>query len=270
MGGDKARKRFYVYNCPQCGWKGRRRGKGKTTQPCPKCQGNVHESFRGIGRPPQIGAKTKVGNTVQVQSGEYTSIQSVQTKLVPALIDSVSKAVRTSKAHVSTCAIALGIPEGTHHQWVKRGKDDIQNNVMSIFAEYVRATEKARAEGEIELLGQAEDLAKGNKASWMRTYRHLESWSRDRWVKSERLELEARLVDVDTVPDRPVGIGGFLDRARLQGGVAGELQAGAVDAEFAEIPVSDGTKGDKAAESSGDQVGTDAQMDQGPASSSEA
>jgi hypothetical protein len=166
--------------------------------------------------------------------------------------------------------MAQGIPKQTFHDWRKQGAEDLQNNRSTIFAELTGRLEKARAEGEVDLLNQAEDLAKGNKASWMRTYRHLESWSRDRWVKSERLELEARLVDVDTVPDRPAGIGGFLDRARLQGGVAGELQAGAVDAEFAEIPVSDGTKGDKAAESSGDQAGTGAQMDQGPASSSEA
>lgn len=266
MGVPRHQLKLIDYVCSKCGWTGKRRGKISQAL-CRKCGHMPHPVSRPRGRPKKRRNIVPVPNVVL---GEYSGPKSVRTSLNQGLLDSVCKTVQASKVHPEVAAMAQGIPKQTFHDWRKQGAEDLQNNRSTIFAELTGRLEKARAEGEVDLLNQAEDLAKGNKASWMRTYRHLESWSRDRWVKSERLELEARLVDVDTVPDRPAGIGGFLDRARLQGGVAGELQAGAVDAEFAEIPVSDGTKGDKAAESSGDQVGTDAQMDQGPASSSEA
>lgn len=118
-----------------------------------------------------------------------------------------------------------GIPNGTWDNWIQRGRKERAEGLEgTIFTALLLAVEKSQAEAEVLLAQKGQDLGTAGKNTWMQPYRHLESFSRERWQKTERLEVSATVEHVDIPPDPPRDLAGWLERQ--------QLQRNAVDAEY--------------------------------------
>lgn len=121
-----------------------------------------------------------------------------RSSLTPELLDLICRALRAG-SFIEPACIASGIHESTFYSWRERGEADLENGVESKYAEFVEATTRARAEGEVGAVatvrragaGRApvfdkktgEMLDSGMPGDWRAAAWLLERGHRERWGK---------------------------------------------------------------------------------------
>lgn len=157
------------------------------------------------------------------------------------LIESVCSIISEGN-YPGVAASALGILSGTWSKWMARGQQEAEESKETLFVTLWKRVQKATADAEICLVGETKSLYRERQtASWMGPMTILERSRRDRWGRSEKVEISGTLsvAAVESPPQPAANLAEYLDRARLQAQASRELQAQAVDAEFTTRSLSD-------------------------------
>lgn len=77
-----------------------------------------------------------------------------ETKLNQTIIDKLVVQTLKGISVVSICALS-GISRDSYYRWMKKGKQDIKEEVDSVFAQFVQSIQTAEAEVEERMLAQA-------------------------------------------------------------------------------------------------------------------
>lgn len=156
----------------------------------------------------------------------------------PAVVKAIAQRISTFRVHPEVAAAAEGVPKTTFRDWMKKADQAIarqEDAGESIFAALAVAVLKASAEAECDLASKGISLAEVGKSTWMAPYRHMESLFRERWQKTEKLEISGQVDHrLDTPPEPAKSLSEWGKRAFEQHSVAVALQSQAVDVEYKE------------------------------------
>ena len=232
----------YCVDINNCGWRGRRMvAHGCGLAVCPKCGGHTKVNTRPRGRPRKPDASLKNLPPLEAIDFRYTLRNGVG-DLSLGVITEVCAFVRKG-AYPLVAARACGISDPQWAHWSRTGHADIKSGKESLYATLMQNVDRAGAEFEIEKGQEVQDLYQGRQtASWMGPMTFLERRHRDRWGRSEKVQMEVngivRHALLDVPPSPPRTLEAWVERSRIQMQMSERLQLQAKDAEAVELPQS--------------------------------
>lgn len=189
-----------------CCWQGTRKTASKgsvTAKPCPKCGKPVYRPEKS--RMYQIAAQKRLKAMVPEEDRVLmSSTRAITTDLDAATISKVSELIEQGN-FPSVSAQASGVPSKTFNAWMLKGQRESAKDEDTIFSRLYLQVEQSKAIGEINIVNMGLEKINKNQSTWMGAYRHLESFSRDRWLKTQEINLNAThtMKDSIDVPPEP-------------------------------------------------------------------
>ena len=189
----------------ECGWQGARRKKAKggaiTAKPCPKCGKPVYRPEKK--RMYQIAAQKRLKAMIPEEDRVLLSAtRAVTTELDAATISKVAELIEVGN-FPSTAAQAAGVPNNTFNQWMMQGRKDWANEEDTIFSRLYLQIEQSKAIAEVNIVNMGLDKIENNQSTWMGAFRHLESFGRERWLKTQEINLNATHTVKDSIDVPP-------------------------------------------------------------------
>lgn len=109
-------------------------------------------------------------------------------KLTKKLIEKASKLIQAGNYTVTVCNM-LGIDESTWYKWIKKGKDDLENEKKSMYVQFFKSIQKAEAIAEARNVGIIQSAA---SSTWQAAAWYLERKHFDRWGRKEHHEITGK------------------------------------------------------------------------------
>jgi hypothetical protein len=106
----------------------------------------------------------------------------------------------------SVAAQAAGVPEETWKQWLMKGRRDWAKQQETLYSRLYLQIEQSKAIAEINIVQMGLEKIDRNQSTWMGAYRHLESFGRERWLKTQEINLNATYTmkdSIDVPPEPP-------------------------------------------------------------------
>ena len=196
-----------------CGWTGSRRngliasngGHTVTAKPCPKCGKPVWRPPTGEKRKKYEEAK-KLRAALPEEDKHLVSLKrGIVTKLDQGLIEKTADLIERGNFPV-TAAVAAGIPSQSFRQYMEKGERDWKNGADTLYARLYLNVEQSRAIAEVQIVNMGLEKTNKNQSTWMGAYRHLESFNRDHWLKTQEVNINSNQKiehSIDVPPDPP-------------------------------------------------------------------
>ena len=201
-----------------CGWKGFRnpKTKGILLKSCPKCGGNVRrrqvlQSFQGA-------AKKRLKNSLPEDRQSIIVRGKFLNELSLAVIDDTCDLIEKGN-FPQTAAMASGIPAKHFGAWMVQGQRDWNNDKDTLQARFYLHVQQATAIGEVRLIELGLTKTENNQSTWMGAYRHLESFSRERWLKTQEVNINSHQKiehSIDVPPEPPKSHAEWLERKKAR------------------------------------------------------
>ena len=205
-----------------CGWKGvrasprNRKTKGQIlAKPCPKCGGPVYRPEKK--RMYQIAAQKRLLASIPEEDRvAMSSTRAIKTDLNAAVIAETCELIEKGN-FPSTAAQAAGIPRECFNDWMLKGRRGWAKQEDTIFSRFYLQIEQSKALAEASLVNLGLGKVENNQSTWMGAYRHLESFSRDNWLKPQEINVNAHTKiehSIDVPPEPPQSHAEWLARKR--------------------------------------------------------
>jgi hypothetical protein len=112
-----------------------------------------------------------------------------KSKLNAELIEEASGLIKAGNFAVVVCQY-LHISQAAYYEWLARGQDDLDNNIKSIYVEFMESIKSAEAEAEIRNVSIIQSAA---ITTWQAAAWHLERKHPDRWgMHKSQIELTGK------------------------------------------------------------------------------
>jgi|TARA_R110000787_G_scaffold174228_2_gene286845 hypothetical protein len=211
--GDGRKCKYLKVRCTDedgCGWKGnrattfiRKTNGGILQKPCPKCGKPVYRPEKN--KMYQIAAKRRLRARIPEEDRVLVKLNGKNpTLLTQAHIARVTELIEQGNFPV-TAAVASGIPAPYFGEWMKKGRRDWAKEEDTLFSRLYLGVEQSQAIAEANLVKMGIDKIEKNQSTWMGAYRHLESFKRDHWLKTQEVNINSThtMKDSIDVPPEP-------------------------------------------------------------------
>lgn len=110
------------------------------------------------------------------------------TKLTPKLIDQICQVVANGNYIQTACQI-VNISKPTYYDWLKRGGEDQQTGIETVYSSFLNAIKKAEADSEAKMVEVIRQVAT-EKKEWLPAMTYLERRHPDRWGRKDRSKVD--------------------------------------------------------------------------------
>lgn len=234
--GDGRKCKYLRVRCSDengCGWKGNRRTTfmrsttgGILQKPCPKCGKPVYRPEKN--KMYQMAAQRRLKKRIPEEDRALVVIgKQPTTDLTQAKIADVTELIEQGN-FPTTAAAASGVPTNNFNEWMMKGRRDWAQQKDTIFSRLYLGVEQSTAVAETNLVKMGIDKIENNQSTWMGAYRHLESFNRDRWLKTTEMNINATHTikdSIDVPPEPPQSHEEWMQR---------KMQRAAQETEFEE------------------------------------
>ena len=145
-----------------------------------------------------------------------SSTRAIKTDLNAAVIAETCELIEKGN-FPSTAAQAAGIPRECFNDWMLKGRRGWAKQEDTIFSRFYLQIEQSKALAEASLVNLGLGKVENNQSTWMGAYRHLESFSRDNWLKTQEINVNAHTKiehSIDVPPEPPQSHAEWLARKR--------------------------------------------------------
>lgn len=202
----------------ECGWSGPRSRRTKALmlmKPCPRCGGPVFAPTRK-NRARKAAEKRLINQLPESKRKliKDVDITAIRKELNEVTIGETVALIERGNFPV-TAAVAAGIPKQDFEKWMDQGRRDWAQQKETIFAAFYIKVEQSQAIAEAQLVDKGLEKIEKNHSTWMGCYRHLESVSRDRWLKTQQIDINSTAKvehSIDVPPEPPQSHEEWMER----------------------------------------------------------
>jgi hypothetical protein len=203
----------------KCKWTGDRKNRSKRgsllIKPCPRCGKPVYRPAKL--RRAQISAQKRLRASLPPETRKMiSSTREIVTDLNPAVMAKTVELIEVGNFPV-TAAAAAGIPSTIFGTWMTRGMKEWSKGETTLYSSFYLRVEQSKAIAEVSLVHLGLDKTENNQSTWMGAYRHLESFKRDHWLRTQEVNINSQVKiehSIDVPPDPPQSHAEWMERKK--------------------------------------------------------